>query len=168
MKILIVEDDHFFQKFYSNKLSEAGYTVEVASDGNEGLTKMISGKPDLILLDLIMPNKDGFEVLDSVSKTPELKGTPIIIFSTLGDDADVKRALQLGAVDYINKSFHDIENLKAKINAHLPGNAPPNTGMTNQVAPQPAQAPVSAQQPVQQPAPQPQVQPTNGNPTRTT
>lgn len=133
MKILIVEDDHFFQKFYSTKLSSAGYQVEVASDGEEGLIKMATVKPDLVLLDLIMPKKDGFEVLEAVSQNPVLKTLPIIIFSTLGDEADVKRAMQLGAVDYINKSFHDIENLKSKINAKLPGHTVPTPPVASPV-----------------------------------
>lgn len=143
MKILTIEDDMFFQKFYSGKLIEAGYEVEVAVDGNDGLAKMVSAKPDLVLLDMIMPNKDGFEVLEAVSQNAELKKIPIIVFSTLGDKSDVQRALDLGAVDYINKSFHDIETLKTKINAHL-GRTP----VTQQPAPQPVQQQVA--QPVQQ------------------
>jgi DNA-binding response OmpR family regulator len=158
MKILIVEDDLFFQKFYSNKLIEGGFEVEVASDGNEGLEKLKNTKPNLMLLDLIMPNKDGFEVLEEVSKDVELKKTPIIVFSTLGDEADVKKAMQLGARDYINKSLHDVANLKTKINAQLG------------VVPTAAQ-PAAVQQPIPQPAPQQPVVNTpqpNGNNTRTT
>jgi CheY-like chemotaxis protein len=142
MKILIVEDDTFFQKFYSQKLSEAGYQVEVAGDGNQGLIKMASSRPDLILLDIIMPVKDGFDVLQAKSQDPQLKSIPAIIFSTLGDENDVKKALQLGAVDYINKSFHDVENLKRKIASHI-GQAP------QQPVPQSVQQQQSVAQPPQ-------------------
>ena len=121
MKLLLIEDDIFFQKFYSAKLVEAGYDVETAIDGDDGLAKMTSAQPNLILLDMIMPKKDGFEVLQAMSQNVDLKKIPVIVFSTLGDDNDVKRAMELGAVDYINKSFHDIENFKAKITAHLSG-----------------------------------------------
>ncbi len=120
MKVLLIEDDQFFQTFYSSKLIEAGYEVEVASEGKEGLIKMITTKPNIVLLDLIMPNVDGFEVLQIAAQRDELRKIPIIIFSTLGDEEDIKKAQQLGAVDYINKSFHDVENLKEKINLHLP------------------------------------------------
>ncbi|MEO6509161.1 MAG: response regulator [Patescibacteria group bacterium] len=162
MKLLIVEDDTFFQKFYSNKLKEAGYEVEVACDGNEGLEKIISTKPDLILLDLIMPNKDGFEVLETVAKNPVMKKIPIIVFSTLGDESDVKRTMGLGVVDYINKSFHDIENLKKKINAHLSPQSVAAPTQTSAPIVQPPAAQPAAQsiQPVQTIPIQPLHQPT--------
>jgi DNA-binding response OmpR family regulator len=119
MKILIVDDDLFFRKFYSTKLKEAGYEVDTAGDGNEGLLKMQQFQPNLVLLDMIMPEKDGFDVLGIISQNEVLKKIPIIIFSTLGDTDDVQKGLSLGAVDYINKSFHDIDNLKQKISSHL-------------------------------------------------
>jgi len=119
MNILIVEDDVFFQKFYSQKLLEAGFTVNVAIDGNDALVKARETKPDLIILDIIMPNKDGFEVLEDISKDDELKKIPILVFSTLGQDEDVQRALKLGAVGYVNKTFFDFGNLKAKIEAAI-------------------------------------------------
>lgn len=117
MKILLAEDDLFFQNFYSRKLTEHGFQVEVAGDGNEALQKLMAVKPDLVLLDLIMPNKDGFEVLVEVSKHESLKGIPIIIFSTLGQNTDVEKAKTLGARDYVNKTFFDFDNLLAKVNS---------------------------------------------------
>lgn len=116
MKILVIEDDKFFQKFYSTKLVEAGHTVEVAANGDEGLHKISEFKPQLILLDIIMPVKDGFEVLTELSKSDHKK-IPVIVFSTLGQEEDVKKAKSLGAKDYINKSYFDLENLKKKIAA---------------------------------------------------
>lgn len=115
MNILLVEDDLFFQNFYSKKLLEQGFRVEVAGDGNEALYKMKQVRPDLVLLDLIMPQKDGFEVLAEVSRNENLKTVPIVVFSTLGQEDDVERAKKLGAVDYVNKTFFDFDNLLAKV-----------------------------------------------------
>jgi DNA-binding response OmpR family regulator len=115
MKILIADDDLFFQNFYSKKLTEQGFQVDVAGDGNEALQKMMAVKPDIVLLDLIMPNKDGFEVLNEVSKHESLNKIPILIFSTLGQDSDVEKAKKLGATGYVNKTFFDFENLLAKV-----------------------------------------------------
>ena len=72
-------------------------------------------KPDLMLLDLIMPNKDGFEVLSEISKNESLKQIPIIIFSTLGQESDVEKAKKLGARDYVNKTFFNFDNLLEKV-----------------------------------------------------
>ena len=115
MNILLVEDDLFFQNFYSKKLLEQGFRVEVAGDGNEAMYKMKQNRPDLVLLDLIMPQKDGFEVLAEVSKYENLKTIPIVVFSTLGQTEDIDKAKKLGAVDYVNKTFFDFDNLLAKV-----------------------------------------------------
>jgi DNA-binding response OmpR family regulator len=120
MKILLVEDDQFFEKFYAHKLQEQGFEVDMAVDGVEGMQKMVQNKPDLILLDIIMPNKDGFEVLKEKGASPALKNIPVLVFSTLGQDQDVQKAKELGATDYVNKSFFDFEKLLAKINSLLP------------------------------------------------
>ncbi|QQG40536.1 MAG: response regulator [Candidatus Levyibacteriota bacterium] len=118
MKILIAEDDAFFQKFYSTKLTEKDFEVITASDGEETLAKVLESKPDLILLDLIMPKKDGFEVLTALSKDAISKDIPVIVFSSLGQEQDVKRAKTLGAKDYINKGFYDFDSLVAKISMY--------------------------------------------------
>lgn len=116
MKILIIEDDKFFQKFYSTKLQEKKVEVKVAGDGEEGLVKMRNFKPDLVLLDLIMPKLDGFAVLAARSQDEDLKKIPVIVFSTLGQEKDVKNAQQLGANGYINKGSFDFNSMVAKIN----------------------------------------------------
>ncbi len=120
MKILLVEDDQFFEKFYAHKLSEQGFEVALAVDGVDGMQKMTQEKPDLILLDIIMPNKDGFEVLKEKAANPMLKDIPVLVFSTLGQEQDVEKAKALGASDYINKSFFDFEKLLEKIKSLLP------------------------------------------------
>ena len=116
MKILIIEDDKFFQKFYSVKLKEKNVEVEVASDGEEGLIKMRNFKPDLVLLDLIMPKVDGFSVLASRMQDEDLKKIPVIVFSTLGQEKDVENAQHLGANSYINKGSFDFNSMVEKIN----------------------------------------------------
>ena len=117
MKVLLIEDDTFFREFYASKLTEEGMEVEIAGDGIEGLEKINKVKPDVVLLDIIMPKKDGFEVLQTISQSPTLKKIPVIVFSTLGQESDMERAKKLGAVDYINKSFFDFDGLKSKIQA---------------------------------------------------
>jgi DNA-binding response OmpR family regulator len=115
MKILIIEDDKFFREFYSVKLKEQGFDVESAEDGEEGLQKIAANQPELILLDLIMPVKDGFDVLESLGKQELTTKIPILVFSTLGQEDDVQKALKLGARGYTNKSFYDLDQLLKKI-----------------------------------------------------
>ncbi|HLD01678.1 MAG TPA: response regulator [Patescibacteria group bacterium] len=116
MKILIIEDDKFFQKFYTFKLREQKFEVSVAGNGEEGLQKVKSFMPNLIILDLIMPKIDGFAVLSALQKDSLLKAIPVLVFSTLGQEKDVIRAKKLGAKDYVNKSFFDFDKLVTKIN----------------------------------------------------
>lgn len=115
MNVLIVEDDVFFQKFYSTKLAEVGFKVDIASDGEQGIVKARDFKPDLIILDIIMPNRDGFDFLQDVAKDENLRKIPILVFSTLGQEQDVQKALKLGADGYVNKTFFDFAKLKEKI-----------------------------------------------------
>lgn len=115
MNILLIEDDLFFQKFYATKLKDQNFQVEVASDGEEGLKKMEGGSFDLILLDLVMPKVDGFEVLRKKAASDTLKNIPVLVFSTLGQDQDVAKAKELGAKEFINKTFFDFDGLLAKI-----------------------------------------------------
>ena len=115
MKILVIEDDTFFQHFYVAKLREQQFEVEAASNGEEGLEKAQVFMPDIILLDLIMPKKDGFEVLEAIQQDTVLRNIPILVFSTLGSEKDIEKAKQPGAKDYVNKSFFDFDALVAKI-----------------------------------------------------
>lgn len=115
MKILIIEDDVFFQKFYRSQLAAQGFEIEVGSNGNEGLKKIKEFCPDVILLDIIMPEKDGFEVLETLNKDNSISKLHILVFSTLGQEKDIKRALELGAKGYVNKGFFDFNTLLAKI-----------------------------------------------------
>ncbi len=111
MRILLVEDDKFFREFYAFKLKEKNIEVGQAGDGEEALTLIPQFKPDLILLDLIMPKKDGFELLADLHSDPLLSQIPVLVFSTLGQQADIDRAKLLGAKGYVNKSFFNFDNL---------------------------------------------------------
>lgn len=115
MKILLIEDDTFFREFYSSKLREKNLEVETAQDGEEGLLKLQSFIPDLVLLDIIMPKKDGFDVLAEMGQLKLLPKIPVLVFSTLGQEKDVERARQLGARGYVNKSFFDFDKLYSRI-----------------------------------------------------
>ncbi len=114
MKILLIEDDTFFREFYATKLKEKNIEVETAGDGEEGLEKL-STNPDIILLDIIMPKKDGFEVLTAMGKMGLITKIPVLVFSTLGQEKDVERARLLGARGYVNKSFFDFDKLLSRI-----------------------------------------------------
>ena len=102
--ILIVEDDKFLRELISRKLSGEGFDALEAVDGEEGIKKIKEGKPDLVLLDLILPGIDGFEVLARLREDPEISSIPVIILSNLGQREEVEKGLKLGAIDYLIKA----------------------------------------------------------------
>lgn len=101
---MIVEDDKFLRELISQKLSKEGYDVSEAIDGEEAMKKIKEDKPQLVLLDLILPGIDGFEVLSRVKKGQDTSLIPVIILSNLGQREDVERGLKLGAADYLVKA----------------------------------------------------------------
>ncbi len=103
-KILVVEDDKFLRELITQKLAREGYDVKEAVDGEEGVVKVKEEKPDVILLDLILPGIDGFEVLAKIKEDPEVENIPVVILSNLGQRDDVERGLKLGAVDFLIKA----------------------------------------------------------------
>lgn len=117
--VLIIEDDKFLSKIYKTKLAKEGIDVEFAADGEEGLKKMKSAKPKVILLDLIMPKLDGFGVLEAKKKDAALKKIPVLVLTNLGQDDDAQRAKKLGAKDFIVKSDSSIKDVVEKIKAYL-------------------------------------------------
>lgn len=118
-KILFVDDDNFLRKVYKAELSEQGYEVILAADGDEGLEKAKITDPDLIILDMIMPQKNGFEVLMELQKNPSTKNTPVIILSNLGQEDDIKKGLDLGAVDYLVKDNITLSTIVDKVSQYL-------------------------------------------------
>lgn len=119
--ILIVEDEEFLIQALKDNLVAENYSVDVAKDGEEAVEKIGKKKPDIVLLDLLMPKKDGFYVLEEVKKNPEWKLIPIIVLSNLGGDAEIKKALEMGADDYFVKSQHPIEEVIEKVKDYLEG-----------------------------------------------
>lgn len=113
--ILVAEDDKLYAKVYQNKLSKEGYLVTVVSNGIEAIKKISEIKPSLVLLDLIMPEMDGFEVLRRLKSNPETKSIHILVMSNLGQDSDIAKAKELGAEDYFVKSNVSITELMEKI-----------------------------------------------------
>lgn len=103
-KILVIEDDKFLRKVINKKLSREKYQVIEAVDGEQGLRAVKEKKPDLVLLDLVLPGVDGFEVLARMKKNPGLAKIPVIILSNLGGRDEIKKGLEMGAKDYLIKA----------------------------------------------------------------
>ncbi len=103
-KILIIEDDKFLRELITQKLIKESYDVSEAIDGEEGMERIKKLKPDLVLLDLILPGIDGFEVLSRMKEDVSVSQIPVIILSNLGQKDDVEKGLKLGAVDYLIKA----------------------------------------------------------------
>jgi len=113
--ILLAEDDRILRKAGEATLKKRGYTVIAAVDGEDALAKAREHRPDLILLDVIMPKLQGFEVLASLKDDAATRDIPVIMLSNLQDDADVRRALEGGALDYLVKSNVPLEVLAARV-----------------------------------------------------
>ncbi len=118
-KVLIVDDTEFYQKAYKNKLLSAGYITSVANNGVEALKALTTDKPDLILLDLMMPIMDGFKVLQTVKANPNLQNIPVIVFSAKGASEEISKALQAGASDFLVKATTTPNKVVEKIKAVL-------------------------------------------------
>jgi CheY-like chemotaxis protein len=114
-KILVVEDDKFLRKVYESKLPKEGFDVVLAVDGVEGLEKLKTEAPDLMLLDLIMPRKSGFEVLEELKADKKAARIPILVLSNLGQDEDIERTKNLGATEFLIKSNLSIKEIIEKI-----------------------------------------------------
>ncbi len=114
-KVLIIEDDPFLSEMYAAKFAESGFEAEVASDGGQGLTKVAEFKPDLVLLDIVLPKMDGFEILKKIKENDELKGIPVILLTNLGQKNEVEKGLSLGAEEYIIKAHFTPTAVVAKV-----------------------------------------------------
>lgn len=118
-KVVIVEDDEHISKVYEIKLTKEGITCIVARDGEEAVAKITAEKPNLILLDLMIPKKDGFWVLEEIKKNPELKTIPVLVLSNLGQKSDQERAHDLGADEYLVKVDFSIQDIVEKVKKYL-------------------------------------------------
>lgn len=119
-KILIIEDDKFLRELIAQKIAKQGYIVVEAIDGEDGIEEFKKEKPDLVLLDLILPGIDGFEVLSQIKSNTELNKIPVIILSNLGQKEDIERGINLGADDYLIKAHFTPNEIMEKINKVIP------------------------------------------------
>ena len=118
-KILLIEDEELIIRLLGKKLASIGYEVALAMDGQEGLEKMKKDRPDLILLDIIMPKKGGFEVMEEMKKDPELAKIPVIIISNSGQPLELEKAKKFGAADWLVKTEFDPREVVEKIKKHI-------------------------------------------------
>ncbi len=124
-KILIAEDEDVLLRVLKDRFEEDGWDVTTAKDGEEAVKAIKKHDFDLVLLDLIMPKKDGFAVLEEIKGDPQYKNLPIMVLSNLGSDDDIKRALSLGATDYYVKTQHPVGEILEKAKAmEMKGVAP--------------------------------------------
>jgi len=118
-KILIVEDDKFLRDLITQKLNAENFDVVIAQDGEEGIRKIEEEKPDLVILDLLLPVIDGFEVLKRMKANSKIADTPVIILSNLGQKEDVERGMALGAKDYMIKAHFTPNEVIDKVKKYL-------------------------------------------------
>lgn len=122
--ILLVEDDSFLSDMYTTKFTESGYDIKPAMDGQQGLDMLTGGlRPDIVLLDIVMPKMDGIELLTAIKKDEKLKNIPVVLLTNLGQETDIQKGMELGALDYLVKAHFTpsevvkrVESLFAKIN----------------------------------------------------
>ena len=118
-KILIIEDDKFLRDLIQQKLTKEGFLTVVASDGEEGVRAAQSEIPHLVLLDLILPGIDGFELLKQLKGDQKTSAIPVIVLSNLGQKEDMERALKNGAEDFMVKAHFTPSEIVTKIRATL-------------------------------------------------
>ena len=114
-KILLVEDEEIMIGLLQRKLTQEGYEISVARDGEEGLKTMKEIKPDLILLDIIMPKMGGLEVMEEMAKDEGIKDIPVIVISNSGQPVELDRAQKLGAKDWLIKTEFDPQEVIDKV-----------------------------------------------------
>ncbi|OGZ97772.1 MAG: hypothetical protein A3G49_03620 [Candidatus Sungbacteria bacterium RIFCSPLOWO2_12_FULL_41_11] len=114
-KVLIVDDDQFILDMYVLKFKEAGFDTKAASEGMAAVEYVKNEFPDLVLLDIVLPNMDGFDILKTLAKEKILAKTKVVLLSNLGEKKDIEKGLALGAVDYIVKAHHTPSEVVAKV-----------------------------------------------------
>ncbi|MEK7656085.1 MAG: response regulator [Patescibacteria group bacterium] len=117
--ILIAEDDRFLLKTLTLKLKKAGYNIITAVDGYEALAKYKDSKANLMLLDLVMPKKSGFEVLKEINKDGEKKLMPIMVLSNLGQESDIEQVKTLGVDTYLIKANYTLQQIVDEVKKQI-------------------------------------------------
>lgn len=118
-KVLIVDDDDFLLEMYSLKFRESGFLVEVAQNGEEAVKKAKEVSPDVILLDVVMPKMDGFDVLRNLHKENIAPNAVVLVLTNLGQKDDLERGMKLGATDYIVKAHYTPSEVVKKVQSLL-------------------------------------------------
>ncbi|MFH1598479.1 MAG: response regulator [Patescibacteria group bacterium] len=118
-KILLIEDEKMLAEMYRTKFAKEGYKIDLAFDGDEGIRAAKAEKPDIILLDIILPKLDGFLVLKELKDDPVTKNIPVVLLSNLGQDEDIKKGKSLGANDYFVKANHTPAEIVDKVRSVL-------------------------------------------------
>lgn len=113
--VLIVEDDEVLLRALYLLFHNSGYTIASATDGDSALKMAQRIRPDLVLLDLLLPKMNGFDVLKNMKADPNIRSIPVIVLSNLGDAADIEQAKSLGALDYYVKANTELSSLEEKI-----------------------------------------------------
>lgn len=104
--ILLVEDDPFLIDIYTTKFKECGFPIEVVSDGGQAMNRIKEKKPDLVLLDIVLPRHDGWDVLASMQENDIIKNVKVVILSNLGQKSDIDKAMSMGATKYLIKAHY--------------------------------------------------------------
>lgn len=124
-RILVIDDDFQLRRLYEGKLKLEGFEVETALDGLKGLEKAESFQPHLILLDILMPGMDGFQVMEELKNDPQTKKIPVVFLTNLSrDEGDIKKGLELGAIAYLVKAHYTPSQVVAKIREFLKAYSP--------------------------------------------
>ncbi len=118
MHVLIVEDDPLLVRIYSVRLKEEGFDVDVAIDGNEALEKVKAKLPDFILLDLLMPRKDGYSFMEELNAMNLPKRPPVLVLTNLDKPEDMEKAKKLGVTDFVVKGDTNMDQIIEKIKGH--------------------------------------------------
>ena len=127
--VLVVEDEDFLVRALKDNLTSEGYSVAVAMDGEAAFDELKKKKPNLVLLDILLPKKNGFDVLKEIRQSPEWQLIPVVMLSNLGEDSEIKKALELGANDYFVKSQHPIQEVMDKVKEYLEGRGSTKVGL---------------------------------------
>lgn len=120
-KVLVIEDDIFMVELLAKELVAAGFETIIAKTGVEGLEKFKTDKPDLILLDILLPDQNGFETLRLIRRLPDGPETKVMVLSNIGEGPDVEEAKRLGVKDYLVKANFTLPEIIAKIQGVLAG-----------------------------------------------
>lgn len=118
-KILLIEDDSFISQMYAMKFKQTNFDFLVARDGVKGLELAKKEKPDLVLLDIILPEIDGFEILRRLKEDPLLQAIPVVLLTNLGQQENIQKGVAMGAKDYIIKAHYTPQEVVEKVQSFL-------------------------------------------------